>query len=466
LPPVAVNAMNPAEWVYTGTPSAPLQILDNPGFTTKTGGTLANNGGITFTAWATGVAVAAGATRFNAGNMYFTAAGGTTGATAPTHTTGTVSDGTVSWTYIEGFPLWASGQAVAANTYRINGGNLYATLAGGTTGATAPTHTTGSVSDGGVAWIYICPFGAWAASAATPAKAFRTNSGNLYYSSTGGTTGSTAPTHTAGTVSDGGVDWTYLIPVMSSVPQWWGTGVGSGGAIIAGTANVLNSTGAVVGVEVVMLALYSQANGNAFMATGSDYQAAFRGRQVVGKTYVLETTLQEDDHKNKGECKLQWQRGDMSNAPADGAASATLWTDTQSRYAGGLGSYPMVKHRRTQPMDCQAQVTNLTFSAGLDAGSTGGTLTAPWTGATGSSYGLTFSDGSTKTNATLTNGSTSVSWTGGIAGAVGTSLAVGANNNLRGTVAVWNDLRVQATGAGPGFAIVRIRNAKMYPSET
>lgn len=34
------------------------------------------------------------------GNNYFTTAGGTTGATPPTHTSGTVSDGSVAWTYL------------------------------------------------------------------------------------------------------------------------------------------------------------------------------------------------------------------------------------------------------------------------------------------------------------------------------------------------------------------------------
>ena len=49
---------------------------------------------------------------------------------------------------------WEQGQVYAANTYTFNNGNYYFTTAGGTTGATAPTHTSGSVSDGGVTWDY------------------------------------------------------------------------------------------------------------------------------------------------------------------------------------------------------------------------------------------------------------------------------------------------------------------------
>lgn len=49
---------------------------------------------------------------------------------------------------------WSSGMVFAANTYCFYNGNYYVTTGGGTTGATAPTHTSGSVSDGGVTWTY------------------------------------------------------------------------------------------------------------------------------------------------------------------------------------------------------------------------------------------------------------------------------------------------------------------------
>jgi hypothetical protein len=49
---------------------------------------------------------------------------------------------------------WTASTLFAANTYCFYNGNYYRTTAGGTTGATPPTHTTGSVSDGGVTWTY------------------------------------------------------------------------------------------------------------------------------------------------------------------------------------------------------------------------------------------------------------------------------------------------------------------------
>ena len=49
---------------------------------------------------------------------------------------------------------WATGVVYGANSYTFYNGNYYSTTAGGTTGATAPTHTSGTVSDGGVSWTF------------------------------------------------------------------------------------------------------------------------------------------------------------------------------------------------------------------------------------------------------------------------------------------------------------------------
>jgi hypothetical protein len=50
--------------------------------------------------WTTATTVTAGVYVSNAGNNYFTVSGGTTGPNAPVHTSGVVSDGGVSWTYL------------------------------------------------------------------------------------------------------------------------------------------------------------------------------------------------------------------------------------------------------------------------------------------------------------------------------------------------------------------------------
>lgn len=49
---------------------------------------------------------------------------------------------------------WVTGTTFAAGSYCFYNGNYYSTTAGGVAGATAPTHTTGSASDGTVTWAY------------------------------------------------------------------------------------------------------------------------------------------------------------------------------------------------------------------------------------------------------------------------------------------------------------------------
>lgn len=49
---------------------------------------------------------------------------------------------------------WTTATAFAAGAYCAYNGNVYQTTAGGTTGATPPTHNTGSVSDGVVTWTF------------------------------------------------------------------------------------------------------------------------------------------------------------------------------------------------------------------------------------------------------------------------------------------------------------------------
>lgn len=49
---------------------------------------------------------------------------------------------------------WVTNTVFAAGSWCSYNGNFYTTTAGGTTGATPPTHTSGSVSDGAVTWTF------------------------------------------------------------------------------------------------------------------------------------------------------------------------------------------------------------------------------------------------------------------------------------------------------------------------
>lgn len=49
---------------------------------------------------------------------------------------------------------WSAGVTFLAGSYCSYNGNIYSTILGGVTGATPPTNTSGSQSDGGVTWDY------------------------------------------------------------------------------------------------------------------------------------------------------------------------------------------------------------------------------------------------------------------------------------------------------------------------
>ncbi|MGH6834926.1 MAG: hypothetical protein ACREC9_05080 [Methylocella sp.] len=76
--------------------------------------------------WVAGGVFAAGAIVGNAGNVYKTVAGGTAGATAPTHITGAVSDGAVTWTW-QGVQT-APGMTAVTSTHNAGLAKTYAAL--------------------------------------------------------------------------------------------------------------------------------------------------------------------------------------------------------------------------------------------------------------------------------------------------------------------------------------------------
>lgn len=63
-------------------------------------------------------------------------------------------DSTGPWLDEATSPEWQSGESVYANQERKYGANYYYATSTGTTGATPPTHTSGTVSDGSVSWTY------------------------------------------------------------------------------------------------------------------------------------------------------------------------------------------------------------------------------------------------------------------------------------------------------------------------
>ena len=104
---------------------------------------------------------------------------GTTGTIAPTHTGGVVSDGVINWAFVDDagkftvdltqhpypmpqylesdMPEWDSGKLYVVGQRVWHKLNVYEVASGGAgvSGTTAPVHTTGSDTDGGVTWDWV-----------------------------------------------------------------------------------------------------------------------------------------------------------------------------------------------------------------------------------------------------------------------------------------------------------------------
>lgn len=75
----------------------------------------------------------------------------------PTPGTGEAGE-TIIFRYVSARPVrpqtWVTGLSIAIGDYSFYDGNYYSATSAGTTGASAPVHTSGSDSDGGVTWAY------------------------------------------------------------------------------------------------------------------------------------------------------------------------------------------------------------------------------------------------------------------------------------------------------------------------
>ena len=129
--------------------------------------------------WQSGVAYNTGDRVYNGKRIYAAQGAGTSGTISPVHTTGVVSDGVINWAFIDDagkftvdltqhpyprpqyldgdMPEWVPGLLYATGQrvwYKLNVYQV-AVSGGGVAGTTAPIHTTGDDTDGGVTWTFV-----------------------------------------------------------------------------------------------------------------------------------------------------------------------------------------------------------------------------------------------------------------------------------------------------------------------
>jgi len=129
--------------------------------------------------WQSGVAYNTGDRVYNGKRIYAAQGAGTSGTISPVHTTGVVSDGVINWAFIDDagkftvnllehpyprpqyldgdMPEWVPGLLYATGQrvwYKLNVYEV-AVSGGGVAGTTAPVHTSGDLTDGGVTWTFV-----------------------------------------------------------------------------------------------------------------------------------------------------------------------------------------------------------------------------------------------------------------------------------------------------------------------
>ena len=130
--------------------------------------------------------------------------GGT--ATAPSHTSGSVTSDGIEYVYAGG--TWASGASYVIGDIVNRNGNVYQITESDTvTGAAGPSHTTGSATIDGFTYLFLGS--AWSDTATYGAGEYVGSNGYAYLITIPVTTGSTAPSHTSGSQTIDGVVYVY-----------------------------------------------------------------------------------------------------------------------------------------------------------------------------------------------------------------------------------------------------------------
>jgi hypothetical protein len=131
-----------------------LAAIDN--FTSFTGSTGAFSFGNAGSAWASATAVNLGSQIYYNGNLYTVSAAGTTGSSAPTHTSGYANNGTATLLYVGSSGVITSTVAAVKTAMSQLGIGKYITIANATTSGNNGTFlVTGYTDDGTTGTVYV-----------------------------------------------------------------------------------------------------------------------------------------------------------------------------------------------------------------------------------------------------------------------------------------------------------------------
>lgn len=181
------------------------------------------------TAWVSGTSFAIGQFITNGGNTYYvTTAGSSTDApTNVSGSSGALTGGTLVVSYVSASTAWVTGTSYNANTIITHAGNMYLVTTTGSS-TTAPTNVAGSsgaLAGGTLVVTYIGKATVsgtqWTASRALVANNIVYWGGNIYGATgTGTTDATTAPTHTSGSVTNGTVALKFIASYYSPGMPW------------------------------------------------------------------------------------------------------------------------------------------------------------------------------------------------------------------------------------------------------
>lgn len=162
--------------------------------------------GIRPTAWTASTAFTLNEYRSWNDNVYKCTSAGTGSTRPPTVYNGLAKDNTTMWQFM---PPWVTATLYNVGDYVSANSKVYICTVAGVSGGAAPSHTSGTATDGTVTWGYQATPSAWVAGTNYTTSSYVSNAGGFFKCYLDGLSGTIGPRHTLTVETDGAADWTY-----------------------------------------------------------------------------------------------------------------------------------------------------------------------------------------------------------------------------------------------------------------